>query len=224
MLWFLGGLGLAAAPGLLTFNGEAAASSAADQNHVHGISLLFVVGGVLTAAAVFRVGMHVFLGWGSEPVTDEAAEVGELPEEIDKRVAWNHVAAPAACLTAAVALSFWPSWHPVFDGAVAQMASQPSYLHTVYTGTAGGAEAFREPSHMGEAALHGLLAAGLAMLLALTSVFHRSIPRWACLGAFAERGWAPMRAWQSGHPGDYVFWLTSGVALFGSLALLLLRR
>jgi hypothetical protein len=28
---------------------------------------------------------------------------------------------------------------------------------------------------------------------------------------------------QSGHPGDYVLWLTIGLAVFGSAAMLLLR-
>ncbi|WP_419805236.1 complex I subunit 5 family protein [Terriglobus sp.] len=223
-LWFAGGLGLAAAPGLLTFVGEAAASTAAEERALHGVSLLFILGGTLTAAAVFRVGMHVFLGWGSEPVTDEAAEVGELPEEIDANVTWYHLAAPAACLAVAAALSVWSGWRPALEHAASQMAAQPAFLHTVYTGAAGTGEAIHDHGHLGEAALHGSLAAALALLLAFSSVFRRRIPRSLRLGARLEHGVPLLRNWQSGHPGDYVFWLTSGVALFGSLALLLLRR
>lgn len=224
VLWFAGGIGLASVPGLLTALGEAAASTAADEGAVHGVTLLFVFCGTLTAAAVFRVGMHVFLGWGSEPATDEAAEVGELPEEIDTHIAWYHLAAPAACLLAAAALSVWPAWRPVLEYAASQMAAQPAYLHTVYTGEAGTGEALHGRPHTHEAALHSLLAAALALALALSSVFRRRIPRALRIGAFAEHGFAPLRSWQSGHPSDYVFWLTSGVGLFGSLALLLLRR
>ncbi len=62
VLWFLGGLGLAGVPPFGTWMGEAIADSAAKQNGVHGIALLFIVGEALTAAAVFRVGFHVFAG------------------------------------------------------------------------------------------------------------------------------------------------------------------
>lgn len=218
-LWFAGGLGLAAAPGLLTFVGEAMASTAAEQRMLHGVTMLFIAGGALTAAAVFRTGMHIFFGWGSEPVTDEAAEVGEIPEEVDTRVTWYHLAAPALCLALAVTLSVWHGWQPVLAHAAEQMSSQPSYLHTVYTGQAGMGDAVQGHPRSRDAALHGLIAAVLAILLALSSVFHRRLPRWARIGVFVEHGWLPLREWQSGHPGDYVFWLTSGVAIFGSLVL-----
>ncbi|MGI4756162.1 MAG: complex I subunit 5 family protein [Janthinobacterium lividum] len=223
-LWFLGGLGLAGAPGLLTWVGESYASSAAEKNAVHGAAVLFIVGGVLTAAAVFRVGMHVFLGWGSEPLTDQAAEVGELPEEADTDVTWYHLAPPALCIALAIALSVWRGWLPPLQSAAVQMASQPSYLHTIYTGAAGTGTAMQGHPHLEAAMLHGLLNTTLAMLLALTSIFHRRLPRSMRVGVFAEHGWVPLRKWQSGHPGDYVFWLTSGVAVFGTLALFLLRH
>lgn len=225
ILWFAGGLGLAGAPGLLTFLGEAAASTSAGKQRAElGVTMLFIAGGVLTAAAVFRTGMHTFLGWGSEPLTDQAAEVGELPEEIDTHVTWYHLAAPAVCISLAIALSLWHSWRPVLAHAAEQMASQPSYLHTIYTGAAGSGSPVPGRSHFGEAALHGCVSAGLALLLAMSSVFHRRIPRWARVGVFAEHGWLPLRAWQSGHPGDYVFWLISGVGLFGAVAMMFLRR
>jgi hypothetical protein len=43
------------------------------------------------------------------------------------------------------------------------------------------------------------------------------------VGAFLESGFRPLRAMQSGHPGDYVLWLTIGVASFGTAVLFLLR-
>ncbi len=223
VLWFAGGLGLAAAPGLLTNLGEAAATGAAEQNGVHGVAVLFLLGGTLTAAAVFRVGMHVFFGWGSQPATDDAAEVGELPEEVDAQLAWYHLAAPALCLALAAALSLWHGWQPQMEQAASQMAAQPAYLHTVYTGTAGVAASIQEHPHTRDAALHSLLSLLLAAGLACTSVFRHRLPRVLRLGAFAEHGFRPLRLLQSGHPGDYVFWLTSGVAVFGFLTLLLLR-
>ena len=224
VLWFAGGLGLAAAPGLLTVCGEARAAAAAELHHVHGASLLFIFGGVLTSAAIFRTGMHIFFGWGSEPLTDQAAKVGELPEDIDTHVTWYHLAAPLVCVAAAVALNFWTAWTPLLARAAIQMASHPAYLHTVYTGALGAGEPLGAAPLTREATLHGLFSAALAALIACSSVFHRSLPRGLRLGAYVEHGWRPLRAWQSGHPGDYVFWLISGVALCGTLVLLLLRH
>ena len=43
------------------------------------------------------------------------------------------------------------------------------------------------------------------------------------IGAFLEGLFTILRAVQSGHPGDYVLWLTVGLAVFGSASLFLLR-
>ncbi|GAA3760827.1 complex I subunit 5 family protein [Terriglobus aquaticus] len=223
LLWFAGGAGLAAAPGFLTSLGEAAATAAGEDRAVPGVTLLFALGGLLTAAAVFRVGLHVFLGWGSEPLTDQAADVGELPEDIDSHVTWYHLAAPALCVVAAIFLTVWSGWRPTLDAAAGQMAEQPAYLHTVYTRAAGTAQLMHNHPHVGEAAVHGALTLLCALLLACTSVFRLRLPRALRIGAFAESGVPLLREWQSGHPGDYVFWLINGVVLFGALALLLLR-
>jgi len=83
-LWFLGGAGLAATPPLMMFIGEAGATHRTESLGFHGVSWIFLFGGAMTAAAVFRVGMHVFFGWGEEPITDRAADIGELPETKDK--------------------------------------------------------------------------------------------------------------------------------------------
>ena len=70
--------------------GEAGISHATEQAGLAWISWTYLVGGTLTSAAVFRVGMHTSFGWGTEPITDEAAEVGELPETVseDQRIFW----------------------------------------------------------------------------------------------------------------------------------------
>ncbi|MGH9616240.1 MAG: hypothetical protein ACRD28_05800 [Acidobacteriaceae bacterium] len=43
------------------------------------------------------------------------------------------------------------------------------------------------------------------------------------MGAYLENGFHPLRAMQSGHPGDYVLWITIGLALFGVSVQALLR-
>jgi multicomponent Na+:H+ antiporter subunit D len=225
LLWFLGGAGLAAGPGFATMLAEGGISQAADEAGLHGISLLFMVGGVLTGASVFRVGMHTFLGWGDEPMTDEAAEVGELPEteQEHRRIFWYHIFPPAFCIAAAVALTFLPGWFPVLRDAAASLTSQSAYLHTVYTGQT---LVLTQPSWrqaLPGAALRGAIAVLLAVALACTSIFRKQLVRRFRIGSWLEGDLRPLRLMQSGHPGDYVLWITVGLATFGSAAVLFLR-
>jgi multicomponent Na+:H+ antiporter subunit D len=233
-LWFLGGAGLAGLPPFALFLGEGAAGSAADRAGIHGLWLLFLFGGVLTGAAVFRVGMHTFAGWGAGPYTDTAANVDELPEDSGEndRVLPYHFIPPLFCMSAAVVLTFVPGWRDATLVAAARAVWQPGYIHAVYSGMT-----VRPPlltlllneSHAASthelitSGLHGLLATFLAICLAGTSVFRRKLHRRYRVGAWLESHVSFLRELQSGHPGDYVLWLTVGVAIFGSATLWLLR-
>lgn len=226
VLWFAGGAGLAATPGFATCFGASLASRAASETGLPRwvVPCLFVLSGTLTAAAVLRVGAHTFLGWGSEPISDEAADVGEAPEDLDSSLHWYGIVPPVVCIALSVSLPFMPGLAQTLAHASAQMSSQAAYLHTAYTG--------RElplPTPMVSvsddfrSATDGTFALLLAVLLAATSVFRLRLPRWARAGAYLEHGSRTLRGWQSGHPGDYVFWLITGVAVFGGVALFLLR-
>ena len=228
VLWFLGGAGLASAPGFLTCTGELASGHAAQGAGFPewGVTLLFWFSGTLTAAAVFRVGMHTFLGWGETPMTDEAAEIGELPEQPDaeKALRWYHVAPVVICLLLAVSLAPEAQWQRHMQQAAANMATQAAYFHTLYTAQPAGPGLPPAPEHNLATALgHGLLTLASALALAASSVFRKRLPAIGRIGTALESGAPFLRAWQSGHPGDYVFWLVSGVSLFGLLSLVMLR-
>ncbi len=225
-LWFLGGIGLAAGPGFSTMLAEAGTSSAAEQAGLHGISWLFMFAGVMTSAAVFRVGMHTFAGWGDAPITDRSAQVDELPETDAEqhKVFWYHFVPPLICIIFAVTLTFLPDWQYGVREAAARMYDQAAYLHTVYTGDSLPRQA--APSWRGEipgAAIRGIIAVFLALTLASTSVFRGKLARYLRIGALLEGPLTALRGVQSGHPGDYVLWLTVGLAVFGSASLFLLR-
>jgi multicomponent Na+:H+ antiporter subunit D len=224
-IWFVGGLGLAATPPLLSAVAEAGVSKAADEAGVRGISFLFLIGSVLTAAAVFRVGAHVFWGWGSQPLTDRAAEVGELPETSpeDRRGFWFHYAPPLLCLALALSLTFYTGWLPLLQSAATTLVSQSAYLHTVYIGPLPAAASPGWPDALHSAYVRGGLSVLMALLTAATSVFRERIPRRLRIGGLLERGSPALRAMQSGHPGDYVFWVTVGITAFGFASLILLR-
>lgn len=221
----VGGIVLAAAPPVSLLLGEAGAEHAAELSHLHGLAPLFIFGGAMTAAAVFRVGMHTFWGWGNGTLSDRAAEIGELPETLpeNRRLHAYHILPPAFCLLLAVALLFTHGGLPVLRDAAAAMANQPAYLHTTYTGQN---VPLTQPSWreaIPGAIARSLLALCLGLLVALSSVFRNRLPRPLRTGAFLERGFRPLREMQSGHPGDYVLWITVGLAVFGSATMIFLR-
>jgi multicomponent Na+:H+ antiporter subunit D len=225
-LWFLGGLGLAGLPGFATVLGEALTSNAADAVGAAWVSYLFIFSGVLTAAAVFRVGLHTFFGWGTPPITDEAARVDELPEtrEGEDRTPWYLMAPPCICLMAAVGLFVLPHVRQEMVEAANRLWFQPAYLHTVYTGAM---PALPLPGHLDlsseGAIVRGIIATLLAVLLALTSVFRARLPRAFRIGAFLEGPLVALRSVQSGQINDYVLWMVMGVAAVGMSFLIALR-
>jgi len=127
-------------------------------------------------------------------------------------------------LFAAVGLSFWRGWLPVLQDASALVANQAAYAHMLYTGHTPALHSSGWSEDLTGSAVRGLLGCALAFLLALTSVFRGMLVRWLRLGAYLEGGVPLLRVMQSGQPGDYVAWLTVGLATFGAAALAFLRR
>jgi multicomponent Na+:H+ antiporter subunit D len=225
-LWFLGAIGLAAAPPFLLITGEAGISRAAEEMGWPWLSWVCVFGGALTAAAVLRIGMHTFFGWGTAPLTDEPAEVGELPDtsEEDRRTRWYQFAPATICIAIPFLLFAAPAWQSILRDASTVFTSQPAIIHLVYTGDAARAHLAPWTDALGASAARGFIAILLAVLLACTSVFRLRLRRTLRLGPFLEKGLRPLRLMQSGHPGDYVLWLTIGLASLSAASILLLRR
>lgn len=223
-LWFLGAIGLAAAPPFLLMAGEAGISKAGEELGRPWISWIILFGGAVTSAAVLRVGMHTFFGWGAEPLTDESAQIGELPEtkEEDQRIFWYQFVPAALCMVIPIALLFTPEWLSVLRNAGAAFADKGAMLHIVYTGQPVSRQLPAWSAAWVPSAARGTTAFAMGILLALTSVFRSRLPRRMRIGIFLESDLAPLRSIQSGHPGDYVLWLTIGIAIIGATSIILL--
>ena len=226
LLWLLGGTALA---GLLPFGigqGEDLIGAATHSRSLAiWLSLMFLLSGALTAAAVFRVFFRVFMGWGDRGPSDRAAKVGEKPESIDGNPAISaHLFVPACVCIAFAALPFVV---PRVAGLIlpfsARFVSQSAYISAVY-GEAAPIPAVSSSAPeiaIASVLLHGMAAAMCALLLACAAVFHRSIPRTLRLASYLEGSRFALRKLQSGHPGDYVVWCMVGfVVVGGSLFLL----
>ena len=215
LVWFLGGLGLAAAPGFSLEAGETMVTS-----HAAWAESIFILAGALTGAAVLRVGFRVFLGLGDRGPTDKSAEVDEKPEtsEADRRINWSLFTPGLLCIGGAIALTFWDKFkYAVWSSSIRFMDFR-SYALAVYAHAVPvpvlAAPQEDEKLAMALACLRVAVAAGIA----LWAVLHLKLPRKLRWPSFLEGSMQPVRRLQSGHPGDYVAWLTFGVAVFGAAA------
>lgn len=221
-LWFVGALGLAAAPPFLLMAGEAGISKAAEEAGRPWVTWICWLGGMITCAAVLRVGMHTFFGWGAIPRTDASAEIGELPETAseDRRIFWYQFAPAAICMSLPIVLMAASGWLAPFRDACAVFARGDSMTHLVYSGATIPEHLPGWREELPASAVHGVSAFMVALALACTSVFRARMARQLRVGPLLESGLGPLRALQSGHPGDYVLWLTIGLATFAGTLLL----
>lgn len=215
VLWMLGGLGLAAAPGFALYAGEDKVTS-----HAMWAEGFFLFAGALTGAAVIRVGLRVFFGVGDCGPTDKSAEVDEAPEtnQGSHRVPWFLFFPPLLCMGAAIGLAFWPGFKDAAYASAIRFLDFRSYAHAVYQSATPLLilSAPKEPLEPDLA--FGLTRIVLAIVVALWAVLHLKIPRKLRWPSHLEGSMEPVRSLQSGHPGDYVAWLTVGFAALGAAA------
>ncbi|MBO4253719.1 complex I subunit 5 family protein [Streptomyces griseorubiginosus] len=197
-MYALGGLALAGLPPF----GTALGKSVAEEAGGGPLTVLYVAGSAVTAAAVLRVAAGVFLGLGPTPPDQgdfETTGSGEQPETGHRirRIPDTMTAVPAVLLAAALAVGVGPGFGDVVARSVNEAGSG---------GVIGSVE------WTGPGVLLGLLSTGLAVGLAALAAVRPTLltcPDWAL----------PLRRLQSGHVGDYVAWVLVGAALLGALAL-----
>jgi len=225
VLWFLGGCGLAALPPFATSIGEDMVSEAKHGSLEFACAAFFLISGILTGGAVFRVFMRVFCGWGDCGPSDRSSLVDELPEmsEERRRIPFRIFAPAAACILAGIGLTFLPRLDSMLLDAAKRFVDQAGYIATVYAAPQHAAAAVEHHGlKIGTMIVHGIIAVACAWLLASWAVFHRSIPRRLRWPSHLEGSLRWARQLQSGQPADYVAWAMAGVAALGS-ALFLIR-
>jgi multicomponent Na+:H+ antiporter subunit D len=213
-------LGLSGVPPYGTFMGEALIDASAEKLHYSWVSYIFMLAGIVTAGAVLRVAGRVYFGWGEdldrsqqeEGETDEGRETsgGEIPATMF---------VPAlVLLLLGVAVSFIPGLRNGTQMAAVRFMDQGAYQqqvleHAVPTQYHAPAEESLMPG-----IIRGAVATFLAFLVAglvlLPHPLRKGIDGFSGGVSFILR---PLRILHSGHMGDYVAWLTAGVAVIGGL-------
>jgi multicomponent Na+:H+ antiporter subunit D len=224
VLFVAGAVGLGAVPGFLLETGESMVTQAATPLHFGWVRWIFLFGGVSTSAAVLRFSFRTFFGWGPASPSDAASTVDEKQETVEEgRKVPACMFVPAALMIAlASTLTFMPSLIQIADAGGHRFADRPTYISMVIEGAAIAMPQLQPLSSERGSTAGAVFAGVAAFALALLTVWRGRSPFGAALEYF-ERGVPVLRHWQSGHPGDYVLWLTVGTAVIGGCFVVFLR-
>jgi len=216
---------LASLPPFGLFTGEALLGETAKRSGYGWIALVASLAAALTGGAVLRVGARVFLGWGDKRKV-EGKKIKEERETSGGQTRTPAVMSGTAAVLvfAALAIGFVPQLKVGARKAAVDMTDTAGYQSRVLDRTPLPPPApVRTPVEAGEFA-RGLATVLAAVALAAAALFQRRLPRAARAASRSlSAGIEPLRKLHSGHIGDYIAWLTVGVAAMGGLLTLAFR-
>lgn len=227
-VFVLAGLGLAGLPPFPTFWGEATVDEAARKFGHDWIHWIFFIAGAITAAAVLRAGARIFAGLGRATGKDHTGaryiEEGRETAGPHRRVPGS-MWIPAAALTVlALAIGSVPHVRHAFEFAGAEMADDAGYQARVLDGAHGLPVAIpHSESPLSPSIYRGIGSTVLALFIAALALSGIGLKQNVRTGTLFRTFMRPLRAVHSGHIGDYVAFLTFGVAAYGGILALLLR-
>lgn len=230
LLFVIAGLGLVGVPPFGTFVGKHLIEDAANDVGYGWVVIIIVVASALSVAAGLRAAVRIFLGWDEgDPAV--AAEVHDHAETLEGRTRTPRVMfAPIAVLVAAgLAVGLVPGLEHGAERAAARFVDTPAYAAAVIDGVpesvAAHADAEESAGFPTAAVVASAITLLLSALIALALLERRRLPvdlvrRLRAVGGPVLN---PLRALHSGHIGDYIAWLTVGVATFGGILAAVVR-
>jgi multicomponent Na+:H+ antiporter subunit D len=229
LLFVLAGIGLVGLPPFGTFVGKELIEEAASNVHYGWVVIVFVVASGISAAAGLRAAARVFLGW--EPGAPPAGELDthEHYETVEARTRTPLVMLlPIVVLVVlGMGVGLAPGLASGAEHAAARFTDSTRYAAAVIDGASVPATV-SSPESIGVSA--GAVAAGIlttlvAVGLALVLIERRRLPANLVSGVrtVGQPALGRLRALHSGHIGDYIAWLTVGVATFGGILAAVIR-
>jgi multicomponent Na+:H+ antiporter subunit D len=229
VLFTLGGLALAGAPPFGLFTGKSLLEHAGAEAGYGWVAWIALFASLVTGGAVLRAAGRIFLGLGQPEGLEEEAPVetpGQETHGAEGRTPAVMIGPIIALLTLALLIGVLP-WIPGFYEAAAERFQERDLIGDVVmhgavapplAGRPSGPEVYTTSAVL--YAIGGILG---AILLALASLFYdfSGIP--GPLGRAVDASNRALELFHSGHVGDYVAWITVGVALLGGLFGLVLR-
>ncbi len=231
-LFVVGGLALVGLPPFGTFAGKAMIEEEAKLLHLSWITPLFVVCSVITGAAVIRAAGRIFAGWGApvehaDPVAQEEGEEQEEETVAGKDRTPAVMFIPALLLLGGcLGIGLAPGLRTGAEAAAEFFVDRIAYSEVVLQGTSHHLP--EPPAPHGPKPVElviGLVSVAATFALATVALARRHFP-----GGWRSKLWAGpgrimhgLRELHSGHVGDYVAWLTFGVAALGGAFAFALR-
>ena len=215
-LFLLGAWGLSGCYPFGTLLGESMISESASSLHQGWLNYLFMFVEFITAAAVLRVTFRIFFGWGEPAPTDEASSVEERGETKQEDETPIVMLVPAAALIlTGVAFLMVPGLRSVAEASATRFTDQGTYVQTVLENHTPPSPKLMPSESLSSSLLRSSIAGILALLLAVGTVFRNRLGRALNFTRRLELGSPSLRQLHSGHPGDYVAWLSAGAAVLG---------
>jgi multicomponent Na+:H+ antiporter subunit D len=219
-LFLVAGLALAGLPPFGTGLGKAVSEEAGAAAGYPWAPALFVAASAFTGAAVLRATGRIFLGLGHPPrgAGEETSGSQEEPEvAMPLHCMRGTMLAPiAVLLVGALAVGVLPDIHTVAERAAASFTDGPGYASAALTGTAVPPPVPEPVSNWtASGVLLGLLSAALAVGVAAAAVYADRLPAHRLAGRVGGPVAAALHRVHSGHIGDYVAWMMTGMVVLG---------
>lgn len=220
-VFFLGALGLAGLPPSGVSAGDDLIHKAAESVDYRWLWWISLFAGMMTSAAVLRAGCRIFFGWGPrrEDPSGQASKIKETREtDTAQRSTPITMIAPAVVLVVAgMLLNFTPGLKTIAVQSSATFQDSSAYTARVLQNTPESPPHAPMPGPSNP--LFGTIVAASAAAIAIFYLLNRRF-RFISDGIAATLG--PLHRLHSGHVGDYVAFLTFGVAAFGLVCVLFL--
>lgn len=226
--WVTAALALAGLPPFGTALGKAVSEEAAMDRGYAWLVPVFILVSALTAGAALRVAGRVFLGLGPPPKEpDDAAESTgrEKPEARLTRIPVTMVVAIGILLAGTLAEGIMPSARAAADHAAGFFTHPEIYRRAALDRVGGSVAVTPEPNWTGLGIGLGFLSATLAVGAGAAGLYGGRLAERA--GGLTRAGSGVMtyfRRIHSGHIGDYVAWLMTGLAALTAIVGLPLLR
>jgi multicomponent Na+:H+ antiporter subunit D len=229
LLFVVAGVGLVGLPPFGTFVGKELIEESASRLHYGWVVVVFVAASGLSAAAGLHAAARIFLGW--EPGAAPPAEPGGVAhyETVEARARTPRVMLlPIVVLVVlGLGLGMVPGFARGAEDAAARFVDSSTYAAAVIDGasvTSAGSIRWSVGLSPG-AVTAGLVTTAVAVGVAFALIERRRLPAKLAtgIGTVAERVLRPLRSLHSGHVGDYIAWLTMGVAAFGGILAAVIR-
>ena len=221
VLFVVAGIGLVGLPPFGTFLGKALIEESATDVGYGWVVVVFVVASGVSAAAGLRAAARVFLGWDKPSPSASPSPVHFETEALHARTPFVMLVPIVALVVVGMGVALTPGLASGVEHAAARFVDSTAYAMHVIEGV--GEPSAVEP----ELEVHisaGAIAASVATTVvgvggAVLLMERRRVPRGVAtiLRAVSTTVVSPVRSLHSGHVGDYIAWLTVGVALFGGI-------